>query len=832
MASSKVLFLAAVALAAKAAPCDRESGVAYLGSSEVGYYWKDSSPTIDSCNDLCIEASTCNFYSYNTSSPGKVCTLYPDLVERIDDSNFISGELCPREPEVSESEVSEPEVSEPETCTTETGVAIVGSWEINYYWKDSSPTVESCNDLCLEDVSCNFFSYNVSSPGRACTLYPDMVERFIDSDFVSGEACSVEEPEPECTTETGVAIVGSWEVGYFWIDGSPTVDSCNNLCLEEPACYFYSYNISSPGRVCTLYPDVVERIDDSDFISGKACLIETEPEPEVPDFELPPTQCAPQAGIWFQASEISYYWIDDAPDIESCQELCDNNTGCFYFFYNYSSSGRRCDLLAEIDSIVESSDYNITSGCTQRAPVDNSNPLTAYGQTPVIVNSSITKAPPMTGLYAYNFGEQTENHDFNFQNLYLSGTEVSFECGTFDFAAVESKIQTAWEEGKHVIFRVANFGPGMGLEMAKHEVNTRFTYESVYYDSATQQNITHSLQGLTLIPKWVRDAPDYKKTDLYTPCQKLNADECVVYELPDWTSKTMQTYYRDLVKAFTQKFANDERVFLVQGFFGAWGEGHAWPNNSEDLLAKGFYPSYDYQAKFFRVINRDFKRADLLWGTSIGAGNYDAGSNWSGPAFQSLKGKLIFGTYDDTFMNPSKAGFAYNHNNHYNSGDYLQLFKRSPNGGEVHYYTDENGYIRDTQFHDVDQVELFKFRIKLYRMSYMGLDGFSESYNSTLNTDLALSIGYKFELVSITNSRKGSSICVRNSGAAPFYKDAYIFVGKRQSRKSLRYLREGQTVCHFIRKAVVKEDNIVIKSSYSPDGTIQFEANSIVVIED
>eukprot|EP00121_Abeoforma_whisleri_P015151 Awhi_evm1s13968 len=871
-----VLFLAvfaSTALAVQENRCDREIGVAYVGSWEVSYYWKDDSPTIDSCHDFCLENSDCNFYSYNTSSVERVCTLYPDLDSSVLDADFTSGEACPCKNDGVEYVGSwqiasywkglsptiescndlcdeSPECNFYSYNTTslktvcilypdlvsfndntdfasEVGVAFIGSWEVDYYWIDDSPSIESCNKLCIENSNCNFFSYNTSSPGRVCTLYPDLVSRIADSDFTSAEACSSKSEQPKtCPLEVGVAFVGSWEVGYYWIDDSPNIESCNNLCIKNSDCHYFSYNTSSPGRVCTLYPDLLERIVDSDFTSAEACLVESET-----DFEDPETQCALQPGVWFQAREISYYWIDDAPDIETCQGFCDNNTGCLYFFYNYSSSGRRCDLLAEIDTIVESGDYNMTSGCTQRAPVDNSNPLTAYGQTPIIVNSSITKASPMTGFYAYNFGEQTENHDFNFQSLYLSGTEVSFECGNFDLTAIENKIQTAWEEGKHVIFRVATYGPGMGLEMAKHEVNTRFTYESVYYDEASQQNVTHSLQALTLVPKWVRDAPDYKKTALYTPCKKLNPDECVVYELPDWTSKTMQTYYRDLMKAFAHQFANDFRVFLVQGFFGAWGEGHAWPNHSEDLLSKGFYPSYDYQSDFFTMINKKFKNADLLWSTSIDAGNYDDGSNWSGDVFQSLKGELEFGTYDDTFLNPSKAGFAYNHNLHEQSGDYLELYKKSPNGGEVHFYSDENGYIRNTQFNDVEQVELYKFRIRLYRMSYMGMDGFSRNYNSTLNTELALSIGCKFQLVSITNSEKGS-ICLRNSGSAPFYKDAYIFIGEKQSKESLRNLRDGQIVCHFIQQGVVAKDNIIIKSSYSPNGTIQFEANNLVVVEE
>eukprot|EP00121_Abeoforma_whisleri_P010225 Awhi_evm1s9423 len=154
------------------AVCDLEVGTRYVGSWEVGYYWKDDAPTIERCNELCNSDSNCFYFSYNTSSSGRVCDLHPDIIEKVADPVVTSGDACPP------------------ACSQEVGISYTGSWEVGYYWKDDAPTIESCNDLCLKDANCKYYMYNTVSSERVCDLLPDLTGKAANSDFTSAEACA------------------------------------------------------------------------------------------------------------------------------------------------------------------------------------------------------------------------------------------------------------------------------------------------------------------------------------------------------------------------------------------------------------------------------------------------------------------------------------------------------------------------------------------------------------------------------------------------------------------------------------------------------------------
>eukprot|EP00121_Abeoforma_whisleri_P012740 Awhi_evm1s11760 len=155
-------------------------------------------------------------------------------------------------------------------CDLEVGTKYVGSWEVDYYWKVSAPTIESCNDLCHSNSECLYFTYDTVSNGRVCDLLPDVIERIADLDFTSGDACP-----PLCSHEVGISYTGSWEVGYYWKDSAPTIESCNDLCLQSADCKYFSYNTQSSERVCDLFADIIAKNKNPDFTSAEAC---TRPE--------------------------------------------------------------------------------------------------------------------------------------------------------------------------------------------------------------------------------------------------------------------------------------------------------------------------------------------------------------------------------------------------------------------------------------------------------------------------------------------------------------------------------------------------------------------------
>jgi uncharacterized protein len=116
-------------------------------------------------------------------------------------------------------------------------------------WMRGITTVEDCENLCLSDSACVGYTYNIKqgacflktaigslSSARDSTVTGVVNRQSAYRSSVNG----VDADTPKVTRYPNMDAPGN---DSPWVPGIATVDQCENLCLANPACAGYTYNI-------------------------------------------------------------------------------------------------------------------------------------------------------------------------------------------------------------------------------------------------------------------------------------------------------------------------------------------------------------------------------------------------------------------------------------------------------------------------------------------------------------------------------------------------------------------------------------------------------------
>ncbi|KAL8437284.1 hypothetical protein ACSSS7_001047 [Eimeria intestinalis] len=228
----------------------------------------------------------------------------------------------------------------------------------------SNPTL--CFESCFQSVECAYWSYD--SENGMCYLKSDaaLLGRTAKENIISG-------PRSCLTTETQCFSENTDYVGYDLkrIEGAEVASAkaCQELCLAEPKCAFFSYKKSNKGCYLKSAAAPLGRALDEDVVSGpRACSAHQgggeggekpeEPKPEVPN--VPQAPNVPEAPNEPQPPNAPEEETNDFPDVPErscaegsveyrghdvavtrnvrsvayCQHLCALNCDCFHWTYD------------------------------------------------------------------------------------------------------------------------------------------------------------------------------------------------------------------------------------------------------------------------------------------------------------------------------------------------------------------------------------------------------------------------------------------------------------------------------------------------------------------
>lgn len=373
----------------------------------------------------------------------------------------------------------------------------------------------------------------------------------------------------------------------------------------------------------------------------------------------------------------------------------------------------------------------------------------------VELNNVITKVQPMTGIVYWDDSGNKNTDAISLEYSYMLFNKVVKDSGSYNWDAVETKLNAIAERGHQAIFRFRYVYPG---------------YE-------------------TSVPEYILNRDDYNET--------IGDSEGKETHFPDWENEELMRFSLEFYTKFAEKYDSDPRLAFIQVGFGLWAEYHIY--SGPFILGKTF-PSKEFQEDFFQHLNSTF--TNIPWSISI-----DAADDTYSPfeAKPELK-DIPFGLFDDSFMHSSHAGYNTSNWNFFNR----ERYKTSPAGGEFSYYSDYD------QAHVLDYPEgpygkPYENFAKDFHITYMiGNDQPSYQKPDRIK-EASMASGYRFKIVSLKTAADTSVFEILNYGVAPIYYDAFITVDGIRSDKSLKLLAPGESEI-FSVQAGAKEAQISIES--------------------
>lgn len=385
-------------------------------------------------------------------------------------------------------------------------------------------------------------------------------------------------------------------------------------------------------------------------------------------------------------------------------------------------------------------DKSTSSETSPDSEIPDTGSAGAWSDLPL--SSTITRVQPMTGIVlwenAWNDHKVKQSHAISMEYAYVSPASLTNPDGSYN-----------WQQLDSLLDRVAG---------RKHQSIIRFYY--TYPGRATE------------VPAHVKAQAGYEESSGIVEGKSTG--------FPDWSHSGLETFHLDFFKAFAARYDKDPRLAFLQVGFGLWGEYHIY--EGPKVIGKQF-PTHDFQTKFLRALHTQLPT--LRWSFSIDAGD----SYYSPVSSDSSLLKLDFGNFDDSFMVES--------HDDYNARMWRALqfetrYTKAPAGGELSYMTDfdQENALRAEGIHGRTYGSLSK----RYHITYMiGSD--QPSYHSVETIKAAgMQNGYRFRVTGYKSNGKQTKVTVTNEGIAPFYYDAYFYLGDVAGQPSLRGLLPGASI--------------------------------------
>lgn len=241
----------------------------------------------------------------------------------------------------------------------------------------SNPTL--CFESCGQSVECGYWSYD--SGTSICYLKSNaaLLGRTAKENIISGPR--------SCLTGSQCFSEGTDYVGYDLkrIEGEEVASAkaCQERCVAEPQCAFFSYKKSTQGCYLKSAAAPVGRSLDEDVISGpRVCSAsqgadgDEQPEerkPDAPDDEMSGFPDFPERGCAEGSVEYRGHDVSVTRNIRSvayCQYLCGSNSACFYWtFDNTRQICYQKDEYAAEARMSDSSTLGKVSGSKDCLPV-------------------------------------------------------------------------------------------------------------------------------------------------------------------------------------------------------------------------------------------------------------------------------------------------------------------------------------------------------------------------------------------------------------------------------------------------------------------------------
>lgn len=124
----------------------------------------------------------------------------------------------------------------------------------------------------------------------------------------------------------------------------PSPQACQELCIMEPRCAFFSYKISTKDCYLKSAAAPIGRTADSDVTSGpRECSQGPPNDDSEPPLEDTPEKSCAEGSVEYRGHDVaSMRNVRSAP---YCQQLCASNNACFY--WTWDKSRQTCFLKDE-----------------------------------------------------------------------------------------------------------------------------------------------------------------------------------------------------------------------------------------------------------------------------------------------------------------------------------------------------------------------------------------------------------------------------------------------------------------------------------------------------
>ncbi len=401
------------------------------------------------------------------------------------------------------------------------------------------------------------------------------------------------------------------------------------------------------------------------------------------------------------------------------------------------------------------------------------------GYSEVTVESGITGVQPMTGIVFWSESPHTASDAISLEFSYMLFNQVVSDSGSYDWGAVESKLDAIAGRGHQAIFRF------------------RYTYPG----------------RETSVPEYIKAIPGYEETKGLSEGRET--------WFPDWTHPELMRFTLEFYSRFAGRYDNDPRLAFIQVGFGLWGEYHIYDG---PFIPGRTFPSKDFQETFFRHLESVFLHTP--WSISIDAAD-DTYSPFS--EVPELK-EIRFGLFDDSFMHEKHSAYP----GEYNASGWRffgeERWLTSPAGGEFSYYTAyDQEHVLDPEGPHGRSFESFASQ---YHITYM-IGNDQPRYQAMDRIRQAShACGYRFRVEGFYVKADSARVIVRNIGNAPLYHDAYVAVNGIRCETSLKGLPPGTAAGFRVASGTAAGGplpSLAIESDRLPEGKeIQFMGTTSV----
>lgn len=433
-------------------------------------------------------------------------------------------------------------------------------------------------------------------------------------------------------------------------------------------------------------------------------------------------------------------------------------------------------MLAAVISVVSCNMVDSQNGTEQeegQVPEQAPGPeidFSTFEQVPL--QSKVENIQPMTGIVLWNTHSMSSSSPkyLQLEYSYMLYNQICKGKDVFD-----------WTPMDNLLKQVASRG---------HQLVVRFRYSYVGQKCA--------------VPDYIKKWPGYEET--------VGESEGKTTYFPDWRCEELQRFHHEFHRRFAERYDNDPRLAFVQTGFGLWAEYHIY--DGPFILGKTF-PSYKFQAEFFRKMEEYFK--NTTWSISIDA----ADGTYSPLSTQPDLLNLRFGNFDDSFMHQT--------HDQYNRTCWLffgeDRYKKAPRGGEFSYYSDYD------QEHCLDKNgmygRVFEDEVAKYHMTYI-LGNDQPGYQSKERIkEASMSMGYRFAVKDFRVKEDTAAVLISNVGVAPIYRKAYVAVDGVRGKYSLdRLMPQDEEWVVIQAPGLSSKSKVTIECDHLVAGQkIEFEAD-------